>query len=60
MGDAAPPKVKTVYDIIGDCNVANVYIRLGTEVRVTNGYWWIYGNATDLSFTLVPDSVPLH
>ncbi|WP_147332936.1 hypothetical protein [Archangium gephyra] len=60
VGDAAPPKVKTVYDIIGDCNVANVYIRLGTEVRVTNGYWWIYGNATDLSFTLVPDSVPLH
>ncbi|WP_156349831.1 hypothetical protein [Archangium gephyra] len=52
--------MKTVYDIIGDCNVANVYIRLGTEVRVTNGYWWIYGNATDLSFTLVPDSVPLH
>jgi hypothetical protein len=57
---ASPPKVTTVGDILGTCNIANVAIYLSVGVRVTNGYHYIGSTGTHLTFTLVPDSVPLH
>lgn len=58
--DANPPKVTTVQDILGTCNIANVSIAISVGVRVTDGYQWIGGDGRSLSFTLVPDSIPLH
>jgi hypothetical protein len=57
---ASPPKVTTVGDILGTCNIANVAIYLSVSVRVTDGYSYIGSTGTHLTFTLVPDSVPLH
>lgn len=60
VADANPPKVTTVQDILGACNIANVSIGLSVGVRVTDGYQWIGSAYTSFSFTMVPDSIPLH
>jgi hypothetical protein len=53
------PKEVTVRQLIGNCNVANLYVVLSASVRITNGYHWIGGDSTALSFTLVPEGTPL-
>jgi hypothetical protein len=60
VANAASPKVTTVQDVLGACNVGNVYIRLDVAARVTDGYRWINSTAASLSFTLVPDTMPAH
>jgi hypothetical protein len=53
------PREVTVRQLIGNCNVATVSVVLSCSVQVTDGYQWMGGASTTLSFILVPEGTPM-